>query len=418
MTIHLLSWLCSILVGLLCAHGLSAQPTSRSSSEFITQSEGRKTAQEYVVLARQHIQEGRTAEARHVLSQAIAARHDLSEAYLLRAELRQEAHDLAGAITDYSVVIYQQPEHHEARFQRATVYFEVRRYEAAQADFQYLLDHPPGATNTIYFKQGHSGQEAVTGVTTLQSDMKVDLFNYLGLCSWHTQDYDQARSYFTRAIVHRPDDPLAYVNLGLTAEATGDTLRAIDYYQQALQKKPGHSVALRNVASLARQRNDTTLERQILSAEATSYDGWLQRGIYSLRQGEYESAVRQLTVALTYTDQPAEGLIQRGFAYEKALRPAEALADYSQAIRLNPQADQAYSNRGSVYFRQEHYERALADYNQALTLDSAQAKVWYNRGLTHQRLGHRDTACQDLQRALALGHAAASQPLRALCEER
>ena len=404
----------SILIGVLSAHCLPAQTLNSEGSNL---SKNRiQRAQEHLALARQHIQEGRTTEAQHVLSQAIAARHDLSEAYLLRAELRRDAHDLAGALADYSVVVYQQPEHHEARFQRATTRFEAGRYDAAREDFQYLLDHPAGETNTVYFKGAPSDGEAVSGITTLQSDMKVDLLNYLGLCYWHTQAFNQAHVYFRQAIAHHPDAPMAYVNLGLTAEATGDTLRAIDYYQQALQREPDHSVALRNVASLARQRNDTTLERQILSAEATSYDGLLQQGVYYLRQGNYEAAIQQFTKALTHTDRPVEGLIQRGFAYEKALRPEAALDDYSRAIRLDPQSEKAFSNRGNIYFRQERYEQALADYDRALTLDPANVKVWYNRGLTHQRLGHREAACRDLRQAFALGHSAATRPLNALCQ--
>ena len=380
-----------------------------------------RQAQRYFLTAKQYINEGRNAEAQHLLSQAVAAQHDLSEAYLLRAELKRDANDLAGAIVDYSVVIHQQPEHFEARFQRATTLYEAQRFEAARDDFQYLLAYPPGETNTIYFKGASPADAAPPGefvasaATTLQSDMKADLLNYVGLCYLNTDDIDRADYYFKQAAAHHPEEPTAYVNLGLTHEASGDTLQAIGYYRQAIQKAPDHPTALRNLSSLARQLNDTTLEQEILSYETTSYDMLLQQGIYHQRKGDYETAIQIFDQAFAQAPYQTEVLIQRGFAYEKALRMPEALDDYSLAIRLDPQAEKAYSNRGNIYFRQENYEQALEDYNQALLLNPENVNAWYNRGITHHQLGNQEEACHDLQKALSLGSSAATKPLTKLC---
>ena len=419
-----------ILACLMCCPILLAAqlPDSREIRPSSLPKGQTQQAQAYLTLAKEQISKGHPAEAQYLLSRAIAGRHDLSEAYLLRAGLKRETQDLAGAVADYSVVVYQQPEHYEARFQRAITQYDAQRYEAAREDFQYLLDHPAGETNTLYFKgkapTGTGGVSSnitsseefvVTAATTLQSDMKADLLNYLGLCYWHTSDFIHASEYFLQAMVHHPEEPMAYVNLGLTYEATGDTLQAIEFYQQALQKAPDHTVALRNLSSLARQRNDTTLEREVLLGRTPSYDALLQQGMYYHRQGEYEAAIRSFSQALVLAPRQTEGLIQRGFTYEKALRLSEALDDYTQAILLDPQAEKAYSNRGNIYFRNEEYAQALADYDQALTLEPENATAWYNRGLTHDRLGNRKAACRDLQRASELGNRAAAIPLAKIC---
>ena len=379
----------------------------------------RERASEYLQQARQYVEEGRTAEAQHWLSQAISLQHDLTEAYLLRADLKREARDLPGAIVDYSVAVHQRPELYEARFQRATAQYEAGRYGAARTDFQYLLDHPAGETNAIYFKGSATpGEFVASGVTTLQTNMKLDLLNYIGLCYWHDREFKQASSYFEQAVTYQPDDPMGYVNLGLTSEALGDTLAAIRHYQRALERDPSHAVALRNLASLARKTRNATLEEQLLIyGEHSSYDAFLQRGMYYHQHGDYPAAIESFSRALELSPQQPEALVQRGFAYEKARRDLKAEQDYTHAIRLNPQSEKAFSNRGNVRFRQKQYTAALDDYNQALALNADNATVWYNRGLTHHRLGQLPAACQDLTQALTLGYQPAKKPLDKLCRD-
>lgn len=380
----------------------------------------RQQAEQALTLAQRLMANRQFAKAEVCLDQAISLRHNLTEAYLLRATLRKDRDDLAGAITDYSSAIHLQPDYLEARFGRAQTRYQDRQYDAAREDFQYLLDQSDGITNEVFYRGDvRKGTFVASSATTLQSDMKSDWLNYIGLCFWHTQDYSSAERFFVEAMAHAPQDPMGYVNLGLTHEARGDTLRAIHTYQRALAVAPSHSVAQRNLLVLARQRNDTTLEQQILtnSTDGPSYDYYLQRGLFHLHRNEFTLAIRQFEQALTYEPQRTEALLHRGYAQEKTLRFSEALADYTAVIQLDPTAEKAYSNRGNIYFRQEKYAQALDDYARALSINPDNATVWLNRGLTYHRRGERAKACQDLRRAVALGSTAAAAPLAKLCAE-
>ncbi len=399
---------------------LCAQHSDSATTAAVTQSPRQpvRQAKEFLRLAKEEINEGNPAAALALLSQAITLQPDLGEAYFLRAGLRRGEDDLIGAIVDYSVVLHLQPDDREAQFQRALTRYEAERYASAREDFQSLLDTEGGETHTVYFK-GSADQSGfvASAVTTMQSDLRSDLLNYIGLCYWHTQHFVQARAYFGQAITYAPQEPTAYANQGLTYEATGDTLQAIDFYRKALQRAPDHPVALRNLSSLARQLNDATLEAEVLFGEAhDSYDAWLQKGMYQHRQKDYANAIRSFTEALRLSPLSAEVLIQRGFSYEKVGALQEASDDYSAAIRLDPRAVKAYSNRGNVHFRRQDYSAALKDYNRTLVLDPDNATALYNRGLTQHRLGNRAAACQDLQRAAALGNPNAARPLAKICD--
>ena len=368
--------------------------------------------------AKQLVATDRLAEAEAQLNQIIARQPNWVEAYLLRATLRKKQSNLMGAVTDYSSAIHLQPDYSEARFGRAQVRYELQQYDAAREDFEYLLDQNGGITNEVFYRGGiQQGEFVASSVTTLQSSMKSDWLNYIGLCYYHTQNYSQAEQYFHEAVAHAPQDPMGHVNLGLTYEVTHDTLRAIYTYQRALEIAPAHAVAQRNLLSLARQRNDTTLERQTLAntADDLSYDSYFQRGLSYLQRDEYALAIQHFDQALALEPYRTEALLQRGFAHEKVLRLPAALSDYTMAIRLDPSAEKAYSNRANVYFRQEKYWQAIGDYNRVLSINPDNATVWLNRGLTYHRLGKRKEACQDLQKARTMGSTAAANPIAKLC---
>ena len=376
-------------------------------------------AAHWINVAEEHYRRGQWAEAERLLDRAIAAQHDLVNAYLLRAKVREQNGNLSGANADYTSVIYLLPEHYEARFQRGLVLLADQRYAAARADFEFLLEHPSTETNAVYFRgEQHNNESLVTGITTLQSDMRAEWLDAVGLTYYYEQAFAQAQAYFHRALAEDPQHVASYVNLGLAAEHQGDTTAAIASYQRALSLAPGNAPALRNLTSLARVRKDSVLLRQIAyQPGGDSYESLLQRGITLLEQNDYGNAIDALILALDQQPNNPEAQLQRGFAYEKAELFAEALADYSAVIASDPSAEKAYSNRGNVYVKRERYDLAVADYTQALALNPTNGRALYNRGIAYQRLGELNQACQDWQQAQSLGTTAAERPLAKVCEQ-
>ncbi len=366
-----------------------------------------------------HQRQGQWVEAERLLDLAIAAQHNLVDAYLLRAKVREQRGNLVGANADYTSVVHLEPERYDARFQRAWVLMAAHRYPAARADFQFLIEHPSLETSTIYYRgEEWNNSLVVTGVTTLQLSMRPEWLNAVGLTYYHEGEYDHARAYFSQALSEDSTYADGYLNLGLTAEGLNDTLGAIAYYQKALAQEPDHAAALRNLASLARIRKDDELLQQInLEYGGDSYEGLIQHGLTCLERNDFTSAIDKFTQALAWQPDDNEAHLQRGFAYEKAELFAEAVADYSTVIKRDPSAEKAYFNRGNVYFKSERYLLAVADYTQAIALNPVNARALYNRGIAYQRLEQLNSACQDWQQAQDLGDPAADRPLSSLCNQ-
>ncbi len=389
----------TVCLATLLTLSLSAQSVVTSSTEQLASRQQRVRA--WTTTADQLQKQGKWSEAEQLLELAIAAQHDLVDAYLLRAKGRTHQGNLAGANADYTSVIHLQPEHYEARFQRALVLSEAKRYPEARADFLFLLEHPATETNAVYYRgEGRNNSSQVTGITTIQSNLRSEWLNAVGLTHFHEENYRNAKEYFNRAIDEDATYADSYLNLGLTAERQRDTITALNFYLKVMNQEPDNAMALRNLTSLARLRKDSVLLAQIMQDYGgNSYEGLLQQGIICLDLHNYTEAITKFTQALAWQPEDNDALLQRGFAHEKADLFNEALADYSSVVARNPLAEKAYSNRGNIYFKRERYELAIADYTQAIALNPNNARALYNRGVAYQRFGQLDDACRDWQQA-------------------
>jgi len=383
------------------------------------------------IQARQHYRqatkfeiEDRYQEAITELDQALALKFDFQDALWLRARLHRHMANFPNALTDYQSLLYLAPEQVEARFERAQLFYRLERYQDALADFIYLLQNDLGETSTVYFRGTQrttpQGTEFVAqSAATVQSGIKADIWNMMGLCYLKLEEYSKAQLHFELALSQNSQDPNLFSNLGLTSERSGDTISAINYYRQALEIQPDHLVALSNFSYLTRKTNQLELAEATLAAveeEASpSPYSLLHRGMVLHRLGRYPEAVAQYNQAIANSPNDADFYLQRAFSLEKLNRLDESVNDYTWAIRLGPNLEKAYVNRGNVYYKQRKFALAMQDYRKALTLNEQNAKVYYNLGLVYHRLHQLDEACLNLNQALNLGYQPALRIIKKVC---
>jgi tetratricopeptide (TPR) repeat protein len=94
---------------------------------------------------------------------------------------------------------------------------------------------------------------------------------------------------------------------------------------------------------------------------------------------------------------------------------SETLADYDKAIELNPNLPFVYYNRANVKLRLKNYHRAIDDYSMAMKIEPEMAEAYYNRALTLLYLKEEKLACKDLSRAGELGITEAYNVIKRYC---
>lgn len=377
-------------------------------------------AKELYHTAQEYQKAGKLSVALDFADQAIRQKSDFVEAYLLRARIKDDMDFRSDANTDYSIALHLEPTLNDARFQRGINYFKLQRYQDATHDFHRLLKDSSQSTTTVYFK-GKSDPQGFTAnsVTTLQSDMRADIYNYLGLIHLKTNQTDSAFYYLDQAILRKTNEADYYVNRGLLHEHQADTNAAIADYQRALGYQSDHYAALNNLNKLSAkgQYEQLLTEAYDLAVrEQGSFQAYFNRAVNLQFQGKHRLAILDFNQAHAIAGNDAETLLMRAYSKERALDLRGALKDYTQALRLDPMLGKAYSNRGNVYYKLKQYRQAIADYNRAIEFYPNEGKLFYNRGLALYLSGQRTDACIDLRIALEKGHTSAQAPIQSYCE--
>ncbi len=373
--------------------------------------------------ATQHELNDELAKALVALNQSIGLKHDFQEALLLRARVHRRENNFTKALTDYQSLLFLDPNLAEVRFEKAQLLHRLERYEAAIVDFKFLLEHDLGETTTVYFK-GTTQTEAngdtsfsTQSIGTVQSGMKADIWNFLGLAYLALEEYKKALLYFELALNVERQDATIYNNLGLISERLSDTLQAIHYYRQALLLQPNHGEALQNFSLLTLESGNLDLAQATFAqfAENASPSTLLHQGMILYQSGNYSQAIAKYNEGLLQSPQNADLYLQRGFAREKLNQLQPALTDYTEALRLNSLLEKGYLNRGNIYYKLKKFDIAERDYRAALQLDSKNPKTFYNLGLVYHQKKQMSEACQALERALELGYLPAQKIINKVC---
>ena len=117
-------------------------------------------------------------------------------------------------------------------------------------------------------------------------------------------------------------------------------------------------------------------------------------------------AVHICDVALAGLLEPPErgaALVNRGVISLRRGDYAAAQSDFDTAILLIPQSGEAHFNRGAVFVAEHHYKELVADLDKAIELGVREpAKAYYYRGIAHDYLDDETAAYQDYKQAEAL----------------
>ncbi|WKN31105.1 tetratricopeptide repeat protein [Porifericola rhodea] len=379
-----------------------------------------ETADDLFKHANNLYQEAKFSSALNFVNRAIAQEAKKHDYYQLRAEIFESLEDLPSALTDYTIITHLQPEITDYWFKKAQLNYKLARYETALTDLHHLLNMPEGPTTAVYFKGKTDALGfAASNMSTIQSDMEAELYNYISMSHLALNNIDSAKTYINLAIEHKPSEADYFANLALVFEAEQDTVAAIRSYQQALARQSDHELALRNISLLATDSDSKKFIEEaydLAIAQEASYQSYFNRAVLRQSKGEHRKAVQDFDQALALAGNNTEMLILRGYSKEKSAGLEGAIEDYSTALKHNPNHVKAYSNRANAYYKLKRYNEALDDYNTVISLNPEEAKYYYNRGITLYYLGKISRACTDLNKSLDMGFLAAQKPLKKFCK--
>jgi tetratricopeptide (TPR) repeat protein len=145
---------------------------------------------------------------------------------------------------------------------------------------------------------------------------------------------------------------------------------------------------------------DRSLFDQAISQGFTDPWAYYYRGITSIREGLYESALEDFNKAIGLREDFALAYHERAGVKRKLGDLQGAHFDYQQALAYQDDFALAYNNMGSVKILMGDYEGAIADYSKALELDPSLYIALNNRGYARYYTEDVEGALKDFNAAI------------------
>lgn len=251
--------------------------------------------------------------------------------------------DYRQAIKNYTVAIQLEPESIIAYRYRGDSLYASKSYDAAIADYTYVIDFLPKAENG-------SAKNSDDSILSLEKSLFLaNTYQIRGNSYFQQRDYLTAIKDFDQVILLEPKFFSAFYNRGLSYQYLLDYKLALSDFTQAIDLNPKSSAAHNN------------------------------RGLIYYKQKNYYRAILEFNRAITLDSQIPDFYTNRGISYRMVQDPQAALSDFNQAILLDSQSEFAYLSRGDLFLQNSQYDKAIKDYSRAIHLNPVKSDGYLNR---------------------------------------
>jgi tetratricopeptide (TPR) repeat protein len=204
---------------------------------------------------------------------------------------------------------------------RAEIYSQLREYEKAVEDLDYLLVLNPDRRDYYYF-------------------VRANIFNGMG-------KYHESLEDSSKAIEYMPMEGRYYFPRGVSYAAMGMDQEAIIAFTKAIELRP-----------------------------IDDYNYHYNRGNAYFRLERYQEAIADYTKAIELGPVDYKYYYYRGKAYDKLIKYQEAIDDYTRVIEINPRVYQSFHERGLLYVMVGMPDKAIDDINHLIKIWPTNAESW------------------------------------------
>jgi tetratricopeptide (TPR) repeat protein len=325
-------------------------------------------------------------------------------------EYSEERH--AQMIDEASVGIDQNPDDTAFYLMRASIYAYQQNIEAAQADFNRVIELEPDEAWFYELRARfltNAGQ-AEAAIGDLEHAIELGAafpttWNRLALAYDNAYGPEVALPYFQEAAQRAPQYGLIYSNLGLEYFKIGSYSEAISQFSRAIEIDPYLAVAVTHRGHVYYELGDYGAAFEdyniALSIDPFCADCRRFRGLYfSDIDANYLDAISDFTIGLEANPNDFALYTNRGISYFRSGQSGAAIDDLEKAIELDPTHEHAYFTLGSSYADLGEYELALQSYTEVINrfpdTDLGFGAQLY-RSQVYLALGDYDNALLDIE---------------------
>ena len=353
-------------------------------------------------------------------------------AYTSRAITYLNLQDTVKAINDYTAAIKASQETESLYEKRAQVYYEMGKYDLADADYRKMIDLKPGdvmgymgiGRNANIQERWEDAIKQFDYVTKLASEYSLGYSfraeAYIGLEKWNeatddivkalTLDWDRKAHYlaltlkepaFTMLVskmkvqsAKSPNEATWPFYIATLYEQATDYNKAIEYYTIANSKNMSEKM-YQNISKchykLGNYDEALANINQALNMDSTNVGFLAQKADICYENGDAKAAVSEWDKVLAMQPEYGYGYYRRGWYKELSGDLDGGLEDLSMSIVLEPEESYFYGTRGDLYVKLGKRDLAEADFKKVIEIEDTPEKyecIQY----AYQGLGQYDKA--------------------------
>ncbi len=304
------------------------------------------TIDEALLVAGQHHQAGRLAEAETIYRQVLAQQPDHARTLHMLGVLAGQTGQLDAAVELIRRAIAQHPEDAAYHNNLGKFLSDGERFEEAIAALR----------NAIAIQPGYAGAH----------------YN-LGFALQKKGELEQAIAAYDQAIRHQPNHATAFNNRGNALKDLGKRAEAMASFREALRINPQYAEAMHNLGNALFEEGELgeaekyLLEAIRLKPTADAYN--CLSGVFNA-QRRLDDAIACCREELRLTPGRAEAHSNMGLLLCMAGQLDESAAACREALRLKPDFVGAYCNLGQTLKDRGELAEAMACFDEALRRDT------------------------------------------------
>lgn len=184
----------------------------------------------------------------------------------------------------------------------------------------------------------------------------------LGTLKLHQNDLKEASRYLEESVRLNANYPEAWNNLGMAAAQQNLTDEAIRDFQKSIAQRPDYATALLNLGNLYRRQQDFANAQkcieQAVEIQPDDPEANYSAGMLYAQQNDFEQAQLYLERAIELRPDYAEALNNLGVLFVHGQEYSQAEEQFKAGIRVAPSFDQPYLNLARLYILEKEQDKA------------------------------------------------------------
>jgi tetratricopeptide (TPR) repeat protein len=239
--------------------------------------------------------------------------------------------------------------------------------------------------------------------TLFQDEFQRNDLTY-GVAMFQRGYLEEAAGEFQQVILAKPDDPIAYYNLGTLYLRRNSLPDARRYLEQAVKLRPNYAEAWNNLGMISAQQGQEdeaikNFERSI-ELRPTYVTALLNLGNLLRRKGNLADAQKLLQQALAASPNDPEANYSIGMLYARQSQLDRAAEYLTRAVALRPDYAEALNNLGILLVRQSHYSEAKQQFETCIQVAPNFDQAYLNLARLYVVLNDKEKAREVLQALL------------------